>query len=139
MVAEYLVKGFAVLLVFLLVDVLAERLDGPYWIPALVGIHVVVYVLHDDAHELLVLSQGIDNLVHRLVYHLFLVQPHAQVGVELQLARHVLQYGLEERVYGLHAEIVVVVQQVCHGPCCLRADELRAGVQVVGYHIHIGL
>ena len=46
-----------------------------------------------------------------------------EVGGELEFAGEVSEHTLEEGVDGLHAEVVVVVEQVGKGDACSLADE----------------
>ena len=62
--------------------------------------------------------------------HLIVVESDAQVGGEVEFARHVPHDTLEECVDGFHAEVVVVVQQVGEADACPFADDtgVEAGI-----------
>ena len=76
---------------------------------------VVVDLLHDIAQQPLQhavgMCQRVDELVDSLLFHLCIVQTDTQVSCQVELTSQIAQHALEERVDGLYAEIVVVMQQ----------------------------
>ena len=110
-ILKHLLHPASILLEVLLEDVATKGLYLAYHVPVLAVSHVVVDIVHHDLLQLLVIGYGIDHLIHGLIHHLLCVQPHSEVGGQHQFLSQVSQHILEERINGLHPEVMVVVQQ----------------------------
>ena len=99
-----------VVLEVVLEDVHPKRLQFTDDIPRLVVGHVLIDELHDPFQYFVVGMERLYHPVDRLFLHLPVIQFHTQVGVEPQLPGEVSQHTLEKGVDGLHAEILVVVE-----------------------------
>ena len=137
LILKHFLHALPVLFEMLPEDIPSECLDLAYHVPVLAIRHVVVHIVHHHLLQLLVIGNGVHHVIYGLVHHLLRVQSHSQVGSQHQFLRQVPQYGLEECVYRLHPEVVVVVQQRCqHGPCappylrCLKACLLHEHSQI---------
>ncbi len=69
------------------------------------------------------MGEVVNQAVDGLLLNLYVVQPDAQVGRQVQFAGQVAQHALEKRVDGLNAEVVVVVEQQVEGLAGTTADE----------------
>ena len=128
---DYLLQGLALRLVIVAEDGLAELLHLSDDVPGT----VVANLLHDVAQQPLQhdvgVRQRVNHQVDGLFFHLTVVQTDAQVGRQVQFACQIAQHTLEKGVDGLHAEVVVVVQQQVQGFASALADDFGCEPRVV--------
>ena len=110
-----MVKLFLVVLILLLEDGHAEFLYCADDIPILVFFNVVADIIYNPLHEVAFLRELFYHLVDSFFLNLCIVERQLEVGVEIEFACHVAHDLLEEGIYGLYAEVGVVVEQVAEG------------------------
>ena len=99
-------------LVFILEDGASEALDLRDDVPRLIIADVVHDILQYPLQHHVRSAQVCDELIDGHLFHLVVVEADAQVVGQVEFASHVAQHALEEGVDGLHAEVVVVIQQI---------------------------
>ena len=99
------------LLVVITEDVLTERLDLTDHVPALVVCDVFLDVIHDPEEQFVCAFQTFYQFIHRLLFHLIIVQSDAQVGCEVEFSGQISQDTLKEGINGFYSEIVVVMDE----------------------------
>ena len=111
-------------LVFIVEDGSPEALDLRDDVPRLVITDVVHDILQYPLQHHVCSTQVCDKLIDGHLFHLIVVEADAEVIGQVEFASHIAQYALEEGVDGLHAEVVVVVQQIRQSHACTLADNL---------------
>ena len=138
LVVEHL-QPVTLLLIEIAEDGLTEFLDRSDDVPRAVVTDGVHDVFQEPLQQQVGGLQTLNKLVYSLFLHLHVVQTHAQVGRQVQLASQVAQHALEERVNRLHTEITVVVQQQVQGHARPFRGHLGRHLQLLAHLTHIAL
>ena len=117
-IGENRLKLLVTLLIEVAVDIRTEVLDLSDDIPVLVLVESLVDKVHHPAEQRVFVAVDVpDEFVDGLLLHLTVVEAHVDVGLQSELAREVSEDALEETVDGLHAEVVISVEDTVEGEC----------------------
>ena len=111
------------------------------------GDHVPRLLVRDALHDIFEdpLQQHVSSaqvgyqLIYRQLFHLLVVEAYLQICRQVELPCHVPQHTLEEGVDGLHAEVVVVVQQVVEPLSGPFPDGLRGIARLFFYDLQVAV
>ena len=118
-VGENRFELFVAFLIEVAVDVCAEVLDLSDDVPVLVLVESLVDKVHHPTEQRVFVAVDVfDDFVDGLLLHLTVVEAYVDVGFQSQFACEVSEDTLEEAVDGLHAEIVISVEDTVEGECC---------------------
>ena len=122
-------------------DVAPEGLDLRDDVPRLIVLNVLHDVFQNPLEDEVGGGEVADELIDGEFLHLVVVESDAEVGGEVELARHVAEHTLEEGVDGFHPEVVVVVEQIIEGHGGSLANQLgiEACALLDGFKIAIGI